>query len=215
MTLLTPKAIGLFGGTFDPFHLGHLRVLTAVYSNVPLKEIRLIPCAKPLLRRMPVASAKQRLDMLKEIAKDYSWLKVDDREIRRGGFSYTLETVSALRQEMPQTPLCFLMSIDQFSKFDHWHDWEKILDCVHLIVTNRPDWSFSPNPTIKEVLKQHQTTDRQLLNHTLGGAIFFQTIDALAISSTDIRARLKTDQAVQNLLPEKVLRYIMQRRLYK
>ena len=208
-------AIGLFGGTFDPFHFGHLKVATCVYERLGLKQVYLIPTAKPLLRETPIASTKHRLEMLNRIAADYPWMIIDDREIKRGGLSYTRQTVTALRQEMPQTPLCFLMSIDQFAQFDMWYGWEKIINVVHVVVTNRAGYSFSPNSTIQALLKQRQIHEIEILHQTLGGLIFFQQIDSPAVSSTDIRAQLKlTPSACPSTLPENIYRYIQDYGLY-
>ncbi len=208
-------AIGLFGGTFDPFHCGHLKVATCVYEQLGLKQIYVIPTAQPLLRKAPVASTKHRLAMLECIAADYPWMVIDDREIKRGGFSYTLQTVTALRQEMPDTPLCFLMSIDQFAQFDAWYAWEKIIDKVHVVVTNRAGYSFSPNATIQALLKQRQTHEIKMLHQTLGGLVFFQQIDSPAVSSTDIRTQLNLNpSACPPTLPENIYRYIRQYGLY-
>lgn len=209
------NAIGLLGGTFDPFHHGHLALALSIYTNLQLKEIHLIPCAQPLLRDPPIATPKQRLEMTTIATQDYPCLKVDDREIQRGGFSYSIDTVTALRAEMPDASLCFIMSTDQFLQFDQWRSWAHILELVHIIVTSRPGYSLTLNAHMQALTQQHQVHDVHLLHEKLFGAIFFQTTPSLPISGTQIRALVKAGKPIQNLVPEKVWQYISANKLYQ
>lgn len=207
-------AIGILGGTFDPFHNGHLQLALTLHSSLQLKEIRLIPSNQPLLRERPCATAVQRLAMVKFAAENYSWMVVDDREIKRGGYSYTIDTLISLRQEMPNTPLCFMMSIDQFLQFDRWKSWEKISKLAHLIVTNRPGYLPVFNPNLQTLLHQRCTDEMHLLHERSAGLIFFQQIPAVPISGTKIRAQLKEGRDIQDWVPEKIWRYICEQKLY-
>lgn len=214
-TIFFQSTIGLLGGTFDPFHLGHLELASSIYYQLQLKEIRLIPCAQPSLRNTPAATAEQRLQMVKIAAQDYSWLCVDDREIKRGSVSYTIDTVRELRLEMPNIPLCFIMSMDQFLQFNRWQSWKEILETVHLIVASRPEYKLEMlNEEMKKIIQQHQIHDAHLLHEKIAGTIFFESISALPISGTEIRTRIKAGEDARNLVPEKVWEYICENKLY-
>jgi len=212
--MLTITAIGLLGGTFDPFHNGHLQLATAIHAQLQLKEIRLIPSAQPLLRDPPIAAAEQRLAMAKIAAQDYPWLKVDDREIKRGGVSYTIDTLTSFRREMPDTPLCFIMSMDQFLQFDRWQSWEQIPALAHLIVASRPAYLPNFNAPLQTLVDQRCTDKMHLLHETPAGLIFFQQIPAITIAGTQIRAWFKAGENIQDLVPEKIREYIDEQGLY-
>jgi nicotinate-nucleotide adenylyltransferase len=206
--------IGLFGGTFDPFHNGHLALAETIYSQLQLKEIHLIPARQPLLREPPIATPEQRVQMAELVAEDYSWLKVADLEIQRNGPSYTIDTVKTLRQTMPKAALCFIMSADQFVQFDRWHLWGKIPDYVHLIVATRPGYPLILNTSLQTLVEQRQTDQQELLHKQTAGLIFFQAIPPLAISGTTIRAKLEVGEDIQDLVPAKVWEYIYKEELY-
>jgi nicotinate-nucleotide adenylyltransferase len=208
------RTIGLLGGTFDPIHNGHLQLAQAIHTYLQLEEIRLIPAANPLLRAPPVATAAQRLAMANIAAEDYPWLKVDDREIKRGGFSYTVETLASLREEMPDTVLCFIMSADQFLQFDSWQSWERIPELAHLIVVNRSGYALTSNERLDIFFNQRRTDEVHLLHETPNGLLFFQHMDPLLVSGTQIRARLKAGESVEGLVSERVRTYISEQGLY-
>ena len=113
--------IGLLGGTFDPFHFGHLELCLSVYAALNLKEIQLIPSAQSPLKPSPIATPEQRLAILEAVCEDANWLTINPLEIERGGVSKTIETLALLRETLPETPLCFIMSMDQFMQFDQWY----------------------------------------------------------------------------------------------
>lgn len=207
--------IGLLGGTFDPFHNGHFQLASAIHAQLKLDEIRLIPSAIPLLRTPPIATPAERLAMLELVAQDYAWLKIDDREIKRGGFSYTVDTLTTLRDEMPDVSLCFIMSADQFVQFDQWKSWEEIPKLAHVIVANRPGYSLTLNTSLQALVEQRRTCDMSALHSTSAGLIFFQEIPPVPVSATQIRERLKMGEEIGDLVPKKVAEYIKREDLYK
>ena len=130
--------IGIFGGTFDPIHYGHLRPAQEAMQKLALAELRFVPAAQPPHRPPPLASAAQRLAMIELAIRDLPGFRADDRELQRGGLSYTVLTLESLRAELGNTPLCLLVGADQFRNFETWHRWQEIPDLVHLVVLNRP-----------------------------------------------------------------------------
>lgn len=205
----------MLGGTFDPVHNGHIHLAMFVYNALQLRELRLIPCNRPLLRGATTASAEQRLRMVQLAVIDYPGLIVDDRELQRGGYSYTIDTLLSMRDEDAQTPLCLIVGIDQFSHFQQWRNWQQIMELVHVIVTTRTGYTFIPNPEVAALLAQRQTQDSNLLKTQSGGAVFFLEVAPLPISGTEIRARLHEGQDVSAQLPPKVWEYICENKLYR
>ena len=123
------SAIGILGGTFDPIHFGHLRTALELHQALDLKEVRLIPCYQPVHRKSPIATPEQRLAMVKRAIEFEPALQVDDCEIRRKGPSYTIDTLTFLHEQFPNTPLCLIMGIDAITKFPSWHRWEDLKAC--------------------------------------------------------------------------------------
>jgi nicotinate-nucleotide adenylyltransferase len=134
-------AIGLFGGTFDPIHFGHLRLATELAETFRLERVVFLPAGLPYHRgRSAHASAEERLTMVKlAIARDPRF-GVDDRELRREGETYTYDTLAEIRAERgPGTPLVFLAGSDAFARVDTWHRWQELFDLAHFAVAIRAD----------------------------------------------------------------------------
>lgn len=213
MTLL--RTIGILGGTFDPIHNGHLHLAKYTLQSLHLQELRLIPAAQPLLRDAPSATAEQRLAMIQLAIQGIPGLVVDDREIHRNGPSYTVDTLADIRRDVGQAPVCFIMGVEQFSQLEKWHQWPKLLSLAHLVVHNRAGFSLQLSQEIATVLQQRQIEDKNLLHQTPAGAIFLQEIPPLMVSGTEVRRRLLEKDNPQQLLPEKVWKYICENQLYR
>jgi nicotinate-nucleotide adenylyltransferase len=208
--------IGLLGGTFDPIHLGHLHLALSVYHALQMQAVHLLPCATPNLRDAPIADAQQRLSMVELALENHPHLLVDAREILLGnGISYTINTLMAIRAELGDTPLCFIMSIDQLAQLDQWYEWRRILEFAHLVVSTRSGVISEPSLTVKNWVKQHQVDDVHLLQQHPSGHIFFLSIIPLAISATRIRQGIqRQEKDVYSCLPKKVWEYIGETGLY-
>ena len=206
--------IGVLGGTFDPIHLGHIHLATTALKLCNLQKILLIPCHQSPIRNQPIASAEDRLHMVKLAINDPIHLFADEREIKRPGLSYTIETLKSLRQEYPNIALALIMGSDAFNKFDEWHEWQKILDIVHLIIVNRPgSWQII-NPNALELLKKHQITDIQQLQKQIAGLIYLTDIKPLPITATQVRALIKEHKSASHLVAPDVWQYIYKKQLY-
>ena len=203
-------AIGVFGGTFDPVHLGHLRVAREAFAALGLDKLCWIPAAQPPLRDAPVASAAQRADMLALALCDEPGFTLDRRELERGGASYTVDTLQSLRTERPDAALCRLIGQDQFAGFERWHHWREILDLCHLVVLNRPGAPTTPLPgwASSRVCAEEEWRAQP------AGRLVFLTVRPQDISATRIRARLAAGEAVAEWLPPAVNTYIHQHHLY-
>lgn len=204
--------IGILGGTFDPIHYGHLRPAQEAQRALALGEIRLIPAAVPAHRRAPAASAAQRLHMAALAVRDFPGFGVDDREIRRGGPSYTVPTLESLRAELGQRSLCLLMGMDAFRDIETWHQWTRLLKLAHLVVLQRPGWTF-PDPLPAWAIP-HLSRDTRELTGQAAGRIYFQTTAPQDISATGLRAAIGRGESVEGQLPPAVWGYIRQNRIY-
>ena len=203
------RPIGVFGGTFDPIHYGHLRPAQEAMQQLALAELCIIPAAQPPHRPPPVASAAQRLAMAVLAVRDFPGLRVDDRELQRGGLSYTVLTLESLRAEFSNAPLCLLIGADQFRSFETWHRWREIPDLAHLVVLNRPGTTVDVLPDWARTC-----TDLQELRQAPAGRLAFLSVSPQDISASRIRAALARGESVQGLLPEAVLDYIHTHQIY-
>jgi len=203
--------IGVFGGTFDPIHYGHLRPAQEAVQKLALAELRFIPAAQPPHRPLPLASAAQRLAMVELAIRGLPGLRVDDRELQRGGLSYTVLTLESLRAELGKTPLCLLIGADQFRSFETWHRWQEIPALAHLVVLNRPGTLFGTLPTWA---RARACEDFRFLRESPAGQLAFLSVSPQDISATRIRAALARGESVQGLLPEAVLDYIRINQVY-
>lgn len=204
--------IGLLGGTFDPVHYGHLRPAQQVCRALSLESVRFIPAANPPHRSPPVAAFDQRVQMLRLALPMDDCFELDDREQRLGGVSYTVKTLESLRDELGDRSLGLMIGADQFASFESWHQWQRILDLVHLLVMNRPGSELSLLPGWTA---ERRTEDLGEMRSTSGGRIHFVEVTPVGISATAIRQALADGEPVTGLLPGAVLNYIETNKLYR
>lgn len=210
----THKAIGILGGTFDPVHLGHLRMALELYDSLDLAKVHITPCFQPMHRKQPVASPEHRLAMVQCAVAAEPALYADDREIKRQGPTYTIDTLLEMRTEMPDTPLCILLGIDAFLGFTSWHRWKEILQLAHIIVAHRPHYHLPLAGNISELIKAHIQNEIAFIHAHLAGGILLRPITALEISATDIRKQIAMRRNPRYLLPDSVYDYIKQHNIY-
>lgn len=214
---LTPLA--LFGGTFDPVHLGHLLVARDAAAALKLPEVRFIPSKSPVHRAGPSASAAHRLAMLRLAVQDLPGLTVDDCEVRRDSASYTVTTLEYFRAQFPSRPLIWLIGIDAFLQIQSWYRAEALFDLAHFVVLNRPGFPTASvfSSALASVWRGRATTDATQLASETHGRICLHTVAPQAISATEIRNKIRngsSDEALAPLLPASVLAYIRAHRLY-
>lgn len=212
--------IALLGGTFDPVHYGHLRLADDVRRALGLAQLRLIPAADPPHRGGPQVSADQRLAMLHAALAEFPGLIADDRELRRGGKSYTVLTLEELRRDDPGRPLWLVLGADAFRGLPTWHRWRDLFTLAHIVVVARP--GVHPGdalaPPLAEEWQRRQTPDSAPLFATPAGRIFQQAVTPHDISATTIRAMLARgcgSDELSQLLPPAVLAYIETHHLYR
>jgi len=208
------RAIGVLGGTFDPVHIGHIRLAIEARELLRLATVRFVPLNQPNHRGPPLVDGATRFDMLAG-ALDDQHLIADDRELTRGGTSYSIDTLISLREELVDTPLCLLLGADAFHGLCTWHRWNELLDFAHLIVVDRPIARTPLDPRIEALIDATGSTDPDVLNTAPCGSIYFQPIPLLPISSTDIRARIVAGRDISYLVPGSVAGMIEAQQLYR
>ncbi|MCU7835932.1 MAG: nicotinate-nucleotide adenylyltransferase [gamma proteobacterium symbiont of Taylorina sp.] len=214
--------IGIYGGTFDPIHYGHLRPNLELCEVLGLDHVRFIPAFLPPHRNNPVTQVEHRLEMVALAIESEPSFVLDDREITRGGSSYMLDTLKSLRQDFSDSPLCLLMGMDAFSGIENWYHWQELLNYAHIIVSQRPDtdfhaqelWSDSLSAFYQEHKYQKCKTGSKNIHNSLCGKIQLETVTQLSISATDIRDRLKNKQSIRFLVPESIINLIECYNLY-
>jgi nicotinate-nucleotide adenylyltransferase len=208
------KALGIFGGTFDPIHLGHITPLKQAASLAAISHVKLMPCFVSPLKSSPQVDARHRQQMLQLVCQDEPLFSVDDRELQSGQSCYTVDTLSGLRTELPNTPLCFFMGMDSLLSLPSWHRWQDLLKLCHIIVCRRAGYGQALPALIQQLLDSHHTGDKIDLQTELCGRIFIAETDKLAISATEIRHQLAKGNCPSHLLPKAVGAYIQQHKLY-
>jgi nicotinate-nucleotide adenylyltransferase len=217
----SPAPLAILGGTFDPVHYGHLRFADDVRRSLALPEVRLVPASDPPHREGPAASSSDRLAMLQLAVGEYPGLTVDDRELRRTGKSYTVDTLLDLRGEFPGRPLLLLLGADAFRGLPSWRRWETLFDLAHIVVVARPGAPAGEDlpPALLAQWRRRHTNDATVLVSQPAGAIYVQAIAPQPVSATAIREHLgdgaRDDDALRGLLPPAVLAYIERHHLYR
>lgn len=204
------KTIGIFGGTFDPIHFGHLRTALEIYEALQLSEVRFIPSYQPVHRKMPIASPEDRLNMVKLAIKNEPALKVDDCEVKRQGPSYMIDTLKILEKKFPGDVFILILGIDALLKFPTWHRYEEILSMCSLVVAHRPLYQLPQTGMVADLLKNHLSTQTP----TKPGKIILYPVTALEISATYIRKQIANHKNPRFLLPQNVFKYIEQHGVY-
>lgn len=208
--------IGIFGGTFDPVHYGHLRSALEVKDIFGLDEVRLIPCANPPHREQPAVTADMRLQMLELAIKNQPGLKIDTRELDRyqeseQAPSFMVDTLKSLRQEFPAEPLLLFIGSDAFKHLTGWHQWQRLFDYAHIVVMTRPGFEIQQ---LDDFFKARLAGAKELAQAT-AGKLYFQQVTQLDISATAIRDMIADKLNPGFLLPDAVIEYIKQHQLYE
>ena len=207
------KLYGIFGGTFDPIHNGHLETVATVFNHCKLERIRFIPAASPPHRDQPNASPQQRLEMVALAVANQPQYDVDDREHKRDSPSYSFDTIKSIQSEDPAKCYCLILGLDAMLGLESWHRWRDLLDSVHFLVMKRPGWK-TPCP-LPVWWKQRYTDSIENLKRDSSGRIYEVDIDPNFLSATEIRYGLAQGVNVSTMIPEPVWNYIESNKLYQ
>jgi nicotinate-nucleotide adenylyltransferase len=209
------RAVGVLGGTFDPVHFGHLRAAVEAREKLGLENLRLIPAGRPAHRAQPAASAGQRLEMLRLAIAGCPGLHCDDREVRRPGVSWMVDTLDEMRRESGSSPLLLLIGQDAANALDRWHEWRRLFELAHIVVMRRPEAHFECVGELREQIDSRRVSDPSALHRAAAGCVLSLEITQLDISSTLIRRLIAEGRSAHFLLPERVIEYIRTEGLYE
>ena len=205
----------IFGGTFDPVHFGHVSLAESILSVLEKNaQIVFVPNKEPPHRRLPMASARERMDMLNLAVQGQPNFRVDDIEIKRGGVSYSIQTLKSYRKIYgPNFSLSFIVGLDAWQSFSGWHQFDQIARHSNLIVYSRPGpYTFdnSSGRTFGFQFKEKITE----LSDFYRGCLFYLSLKKLRISSSDVRVAARRNKDLSSMVNSDVAEYIERHRLY-
>lgn len=212
--------VGVFGGTFDPIHFGHLRIAEELAQAAGLGRLHLIPTGSPPHRDAPAVTAEDRLQMARLAVATHPVLWVDEREVRRQGHCYTVDTLSELRAEYgPQTPLLLLVGTDAFLGLSGWRHWQQLFELAHIVVAQRPGfstgaWLEGMPAELRQQYQRRRCAAVGDLAAAPAGGVASLTVTQLDISATALRQMFRTGKSPRYLLPDEVIDFIRARQLY-
>lgn len=206
------KLIGVFGGTFDPVHNGHTKIIQNLLELIPFDEIKVIPNGQPP-HRTSVCSNNDRLEMVNLAFKGINQISVDEREIHREGPSYAIHTAREILEEYHQDNIVWIMGSDAFLEINTWFEWEDFLNIINILVMARPGSEIDSTSMAGTLILERQTSNIDDLSHG-AGKILIVDIDPINISSTQVRSNLAAGEAVNELILEDVSDYIDSGKLY-
>ena len=212
--------LGIFGGTFDPVHCGHVALARELRTGLVLSAVRFVPAGDPPHRGRPMAAAQHRLAMVELAIAGEPGLEVDAREVRAARRSYTVLTLEELRDEDPTRTLALIVGADTFLGLPTWHRWREIFALAHVVVVPRPGVALEPAlpPELAPEWVKRYSRDTAALTRARAGAVILQPVTAHPISASAIRERLAEGPAgfaaIRGLLPATVLAYIERNQLY-
>lgn len=212
--------IGIYGGTFDPIHYGHLRIAEELLDMTNLKRIIFVPSGAPRLRAAPIAARNHRSNMVHLAIRDNSTFSLDEREVNRPGISTSIETLQEYQCELGNSSaLCFILGMDAFIKINQWHNWHELFSLCHMIIVPRPGYvpinDYQNLPTdIKKEFVTRRVLDADDLELQTSGFIYTAQTSLLEISASHIRSLVNAGKSIRYLLPDNVSDYIKSNCLY-
>jgi len=209
--------IGMFGGTFDPIHFGHLRLAEDMADALGLERVLFIPAGQPPHRGAPRTAASHRLEMVRRAIAGNPRFVADAREVQRPQPSYTVDTLTALRAERGnEQALWLLLGADAFLGLPGWHDWRRLFGLANIAVAERPGARLMQSGAIMEPLKSEISQRQAAEGPATGpaGSVLLRATPQLDISATAIRDILARHGSARYLLPDAVLDYIHEHHLY-
>jgi nicotinate-nucleotide adenylyltransferase len=208
------RPIGIFGGTFDPIHYGHLRTALELKARLDLATVHFVPCANPPHRTAPMSDGRLRLRMVEAAIRNEAGFVADARELERAGPSYTVDTLASFRAEFASRSLCLLLGMDAFLGLPEWHRWRELSTLAHVVVAHRPGWEAPTSGPLGELLRERRAGSAAELTASPAGFVHVQPVTQLEISGTDLRDSLRAGRDPKFLLPDSVRQIILETECY-
>jgi len=208
--------IGIYGGTFDPVHYGHLRTALEVREKLALDTLRFVPCKKPVHRGEPAVTAEKRLELLQIAIADTPELTVDCCELEREGPSFMVDTLRHIRKEIGESrPLVLIVGMDAFLGLPSWSRWTELFELAHIAVMMRPGWQCDVPSELAEQISERIAGELAELSSADAGKVCFVEVTQLEISATEIRNLVRAGADSRYLLPDTVREMIIKENLYR
>lgn len=202
----------VLGGTFDPVHNGHIQTAKALADEMGYERITLMPCGQAYHKASHETAASQRWKMLELATQAEEQVTIDDRELRRSGPTYTVQTLMALRAELgPEAHLCWVMGQDAAAHLQKWHKWLQLFELANIIVVARPGEQWPSMQTWPATILKDKAQFKQQPN----GAVFCLSLTPMAISSSLVRQKVKNEQSIDDLVPAQVVNWVKEHQLYR
>ncbi len=196
--------IGIYGGSFDPVHLGHLQTAASVKNELNIDRLFMLPCFEPVHKNSLNYTSKQRLQMLDLAIKEFNSLEIDTREILRGGSSFMIDTLLDLKESFKNESICLIIGMDSFINFKTWKNWDEFSKLIHLVVLPR-----NGDQPVSKTLTTFETVENiDKLESNLSGHLYFSNSQMIDISSSVIRGKIAANQNLDNLLPISIINFL-------
>ena len=196
--------IGIYGGSFDPVHLGHLQTATSIKNELNIDRLFMLPCFEPVHKNSLNYTSKQRLQMLDLAIKEFNSLEIDTREILRGGSSFMIDTLLDLKESFKKEPIFLIIGMDSFINFKTWKNWDEFSKLIHLVVLPR-----NGNHPVSKTLTTFETVENiEQLKSNSSGHLYFSNSQMIDISSSAIRGKIAANQNLDNLLPISIINFL-------
>lgn len=208
------EPLALFGGTFDPVHYGHLRCADEVRQKLGLSSLYLLPAGSPPHRGAPEATVEQRLDMLQLACLEFPSLRIDDRETRRSGPSYMVDTLEEMRTGNADQPMLLLIGQDAANLLHTWFHWERLFELTNIVILTRPGSHSQYTPELARQIQDRSVSVVQDLLKSRAGSVFHLRVESIDVSASKIKHIIRSGRYPESMLPAAILEYIRQNRLY-
>jgi nicotinate-nucleotide adenylyltransferase len=195
-------------------HYGHLRCAEQARQKLGLDKLYLLPAGTPPHRGAPQASTRQRLDMLELACAEFPRLEIDDRETRRSGPSYMVDTLRELRSEYNGRPLCLLVGQDAANYLHQWFHWEQLFELANIVILTRPGSSMQYPWELEKHIRPRSGSDVQELHTSMAGVVLHLEVDSIDVSASAIKHIIRSGGSPASMLPAAVLGYINKNQLY-
>ena len=196
--------IGIYGGSFDPVHLGHLQTATSIKNELDIDRLFMLPCFEPVHKNSLNYTTKQRLQMLDLAIKEFNSLEIDTREILRGGSSFMIDTLLDLKDSFKNESICLIIGMDSFINFKTWKNWDEFSKLIHLVVLPR-----NGDQPLSKTLTTFKTVENiDMLKSNSSGHLYFSNSQMIDISSSAIRGKIAANQNLDNLLPISIINFL-------
>jgi nicotinate-nucleotide adenylyltransferase len=219
---MNAERVGIFGGTFDPLHLGHFRAAESVREAMALDRVVFVPAAVPPHKSGPgITPAEDRYRMVRAAIEKEPFFEVSRVELDRNGPSFTIDTLAKIEREMPGSKVFFITGIDSFRDIRTWHRWEDLLESYSLVVHGRPGSALSsaydavPERWHSSFIALPESGIEGGSRADVSGGVFLLHVVTLHISSTEVRAMVRAGRSIRYLVPTEVEEFIDEYRLYR